>query len=155
MALQVVSSGFVMLQSLSWMYLSCQENMSKPGAGACKRIRTRTGVCPLWQCHCSRVSWGLTLGCAGELSTWWSILSILSMAAGSLGTVLEPGERHYGNLELLSTWSGGSGTQDSHWHSSWKAGLRTSNTHCAPWLATTRGAGYNFFSTVHSAVLWM
>lgn len=32
------------------------------------------------------------------------------MAQGTLGTVLEPGEGHYGNLEVLSGWSGGSGT---------------------------------------------
>lgn len=47
-----------MLQSLSGMYLSCQENMPKPGAGVYKRVSTRTGFCPLWQCHCQQGALG-------------------------------------------------------------------------------------------------
>lgn len=130
-----------MLQSLSWMYLNCQENMSKPGAGGARGPAQGQVFVPPGSSTASRVPWGLTLGCAGELTTEQSILSV---AQGSLGTVTEPGEGHCGNLEVLSGWTGGSGTQDSHWHSSWKAELMTSNTSCAPWLAVTGGAGYKF-----------
>lgn len=153
----IVSPIILSLQSLPGMYLSWEGEYIQTG---CWEVLggTRQGQdsAPPGSSTASRVPWGLSLCCAGELST---CQRTLSMGQNSSGAVID--------LEQRAVWQPwglqwlGWGTRDPgwcSWQSSWKAQLGTSNTPCSLQLSVTGGAGYNpffffFSSTIHSTVL--
>lgn len=126
------------------MYLSWEGEYIQTGCwGVLGGTRQGQDSAPPGSSTASRVPWGLSLCCAGELST---CQRTLSMGQNSSGAVTHLGQRAVWQPWGLQ-WLGW-GTRDPgwcSWQSSWKAQLGTSNTSCSLQLSVTGGAGYNPF----------